>query len=83
MSDLLDRLSALSGRIGAESTLSRLREDNASNPEILMYLEAELATLTRYTERIRHQIGMLQRDIETDERMGRVVSDERLGKAAS
>jgi hypothetical protein len=73
MSSNLDRMSALSGCINAETTFKRLREDSASNPEILAYLEAELMTLERYSERIRHQIALVKGYIAKDEKSAKVV----------
>jgi hypothetical protein len=72
MSSNLDRLSALSGRINAESTFDRLKEDSASNPEILAYLEAELMTLERYTATIKRQIALVKGYIATDEKSAKV-----------
>ncbi len=74
MSDILDRVSSLSSRMNAEPTFKRLKEDSASNPEILMYLTAELATLERYTRTIKFQIELTKRDIATDEKSAKVAS---------
>lgn len=74
MSDILDRISSLSGRIGNESTFDRLKDDGASNLEILMHLEAELMTLERYVAAVKRQIALTRRDIATDEKCAKVAS---------
>ena len=64
MSDLTARLDAISGKLTMKSTtIDRLKEDGATEAEILLHLEAELATLKRYVANVEHQIRFTRRNV--------------------